>query len=50
MAKDFDLDDIAKETHGYVGADISQLTMEAALQVSGGGRGYLRAERGMREG
>lgn len=36
--KDMDLDDsvdlfqIARDTHGYVGADLSQLTLEAALQ------------------
>ncbi len=32
VAKDCDLEQIAKDTHGYVGADISQLCMEAAFQ------------------
>ena len=32
LAPDVDLQHISKSTHGYVGADISQLTMEAALQ------------------
>eukprot|EP00559_Dactyliosolen_fragilissimus_P001370 CAMPEP_0184866006 /NCGR_PEP_ID=MMETSP0580-20130426/20240_1 /TAXON_ID=1118495 /ORGANISM="Dactyliosolen fragilissimus" /LENGTH=917 /DNA_ID=CAMNT_0027365437 /DNA_START=17 /DNA_END=2770 /DNA_ORIENTATION=- len=30
--KDVNLFQIARDTHGYVGADLSQLTMEAALQ------------------
>mmetsp|Transcript_19561 Transcript_19561/g.57072 ORF Transcript_19561/g.57072 Transcript_19561/m.57072 type:complete len:450 (+) Transcript_19561:166-1515(+) len=33
LTKDVSLEDIAKETHGFVGADISQLTLEAALQA-----------------
>ncbi len=32
LADDVDAHAIAKDTHGYVGADMSQLTMEAALQ------------------
>lgn len=32
LSKDCDLERIAKDTHGYVGADISQLCMEAAFQ------------------
>lgn len=32
LAKDVDLEDVAKQTHGYVGADISALCTEAALQ------------------
>jgi len=32
LEEDVDLFQIARDTHGYVGADISQLTMEAALQ------------------
>lgn len=32
LAKDCDLKQIAKDTHGYVGADIAQLCMEAAFQ------------------
>mmetsp|Transcript_8538 Transcript_8538/g.16477 ORF Transcript_8538/g.16477 Transcript_8538/m.16477 type:complete len:741 (-) Transcript_8538:177-2399(-) len=32
LDSDVDLNKVARETHGYVGADISQLTMEAALQ------------------
>jgi len=32
LAKDVDLDAIANETHGYVGADIAALTTEAAMQ------------------
>lgn len=31
LAKDCDLQQIAKDTHGYVGADLSQLCMEAAF-------------------
>jgi transitional endoplasmic reticulum ATPase len=33
LSKDVDLESIAKDTHGYVGADISQLCMEAAFQA-----------------
>lgn len=33
IAKDCDLEQVAKDTHGYVGADISQLCMEAAFQA-----------------
>ena len=33
LAKDCDLEQIAKDTHGYVGADISQLCMEAAFEA-----------------
>ena len=33
IAKDCDLQLIAKATHGYVGADLSQLCMEAAFQA-----------------
>jgi len=33
VSKDCDLEQIAKDTHGYVGADISQLCMEAAFQA-----------------
>jgi transitional endoplasmic reticulum ATPase len=32
LSKDCDLEQIAKDTHGYVGADIAQLCMEAAFQ------------------
>mmetsp|Transcript_40774 Transcript_40774/g.122842 ORF Transcript_40774/g.122842 Transcript_40774/m.122842 type:complete len:725 (-) Transcript_40774:41-2215(-) len=32
LEDDVDLDQIAQDTHGYVGADLSQLTLEAALQ------------------
>jgi len=32
LAKDVDLEDVAKQTHGYVGADLSALCTEAALQ------------------
>lgn len=32
LAKDINLEQIAKDTHGYVGADMSQLCMEAAFQ------------------
>ena len=32
LDEDVDLFQIARDTHGYVGADLSQLTMEAALQ------------------
>jgi len=32
LADDVDLLQIAKDTHGYVGADLNQLTLEAALQ------------------
>jgi transitional endoplasmic reticulum ATPase len=32
MAGDIDLFQIARDTHGYVGADLQQLTLEAALQ------------------
>jgi transitional endoplasmic reticulum ATPase len=32
ISKDCELEQIAKDTHGYVGADISQLCMEAAFQ------------------
>jgi transitional endoplasmic reticulum ATPase len=32
LADDVDLFQIARDTHGYVGADISQLTLESALQ------------------
>lgn len=32
LDEDIDLFQIARDTHGYVGADLSQLTMEAALQ------------------
>jgi len=41
MSPDVDLAQIARDTHGYVGADIAQLTLEAALQCirehTGGG-------------
>lgn len=33
LAADCDLEKLAKDTHGYVGADISQLCMEAAFQA-----------------
>lgn len=33
LSKDCDLPRIAKDTHGYVGADLSQLCMEAAFQA-----------------
>ena len=33
LSKDCDLEMIGKDTHGYVGADISQLCMEAAFQA-----------------
>jgi len=32
LEDDVDLNQIAQDTHGYVGADLSQLTLEAALQ------------------
>lgn len=32
LSKDCELEQIAKDTHGYVGADIAQLCMEAAFQ------------------
>merc|ERR1712238_503719 len=32
MADDVDLVQISRDTHGYVGADLSQLGLEAALQ------------------
>jgi transitional endoplasmic reticulum ATPase len=32
LSKNLDLEQIARDTHGYVGADIAQLCMEAALQ------------------
>eukprot|EP00975_Prorocentrum_lima_P049834 10426854-Prorocentrum_lima.AAC.1 len=32
LAEDVDLEQIAKDTHGFVGADLSQLCMEAALE------------------
>lgn len=33
LAEDVDLEEIAKDTHGYVGADLAQLCTEAALQT-----------------
>lgn len=33
LSKDANLEQIAKDTHGYVGADLSQLCMEAAFQA-----------------
>eukprot|EP01041_Mallomonas_annulata_P001272 gene1272-2458_t len=33
LAQDVDLEFVGRNTHGYVGADISQLCMEAALQA-----------------
>jgi transitional endoplasmic reticulum ATPase len=33
IAKDCDLEQVAKDTHGYVGADLSQLCMESAFQA-----------------
>ena len=33
LSKDCDLEQIGKDTHGYVGADLSQLCMEAAFQA-----------------
>jgi transitional endoplasmic reticulum ATPase len=33
VAKDCDLAQIAKDTHGYVGADLAQVCMEAAFQA-----------------
>jgi len=32
LDKDIDIEEIAKDTHGYVGADLAQLCSEAALQ------------------
>jgi transitional endoplasmic reticulum ATPase len=32
LAEDVDLEHLAKDTHGYVGADLAQLCMEAALE------------------
>ncbi|KAJ1437756.1 cell division control protein [Ochromonadaceae sp. CCMP2298] len=32
IAKDCDLEQVGKDTHGYVGADLAQLCMEAAFQ------------------
>merc|ERR1712070_157284 len=32
LDEDVDLDQVAKETHGHVGADLAQLSTEAALQ------------------
>ena len=33
LSKDIDLEQVGRDTHGYVGADISQLCMEAAFQA-----------------
>lgn len=33
LADDVDLSQVARDTHGYVGADLSQLTLESALQT-----------------
>jgi transitional endoplasmic reticulum ATPase len=33
LAADIDLEQVGKDTHGYVGADLSQLCMEAAFQA-----------------
>ncbi len=33
LAKDVDLESVSKDAHGYVGADLSQLCMEAAFQA-----------------
>jgi len=33
LSKDCDIEQVGKDTHGYVGADISQLCMEAAFQA-----------------
>jgi transitional endoplasmic reticulum ATPase len=44
LAPDVDLKAISKDTHGYVGADISQLTMEAALQCIRESIGALNLE------
>lgn len=33
LSKDIDLEQVAKDTHGYVGADVAQLCMEAAFQA-----------------
>ena len=44
LSGDVDLLHIAKSTHGYVGADISQLTMEAALQCIRDSMGALDLE------
>ena len=41
---DVDLSQIAKDTHGYVGADVQQLCLEASLQVSW--EGTLRTRNG----
>jgi transitional endoplasmic reticulum ATPase len=32
LADDVDLEAIAKDSHGYVGADLASLTVEAAMQ------------------
>ena len=32
LDKDVDIEEISKDTHGYVGADLAQLCSEAALQ------------------
>jgi transitional endoplasmic reticulum ATPase len=31
LSKEVDIEQLGKDTHGYVGADLSQLCMEAAL-------------------
>merc|ERR1712238_437203 len=41
MDESVDLTQIARDTHGYVGADISQLTLEAALQCIRANVGHL---------
>jgi len=41
MAEDVDLNILAQGTHGYVGADIQQLCMEAALQCIRGKMGLI---------
>jgi len=44
MDESVDLAQIARDTHGYVGADISQLTLEAALQCIRANVGNLDVE------
>jgi len=41
LGKDVDLDILARGTHGYVGADIQQLCMEAALECIRGKMGLI---------
>lgn len=44
LAPDVDLFQIARDTHGYVGADLQQLTLEAALQCIRSNLGNMDVE------